>query len=75
MLELEANCHTNWLVISQDSGGYDRRAQDSAQIPDHIQYIHLHNRIVGTRSKSQTKTTENIFVSLLMSELDDKLDK
>lgn len=33
VLELEANCHAHWLVISQHCGGYDRRAQDSAQIP------------------------------------------
>lgn len=40
VLELEANCHANWLVIYQHGGGYDRGAQDSAQIPDNVQYIH-----------------------------------
>lgn len=32
VLELEVNGHANGLVITQNSGGHDRRAQESSQI-------------------------------------------
>lgn len=34
--ELEANCRADRLVVSQHGGGYDRGAQDGAQMPGRV---------------------------------------
>lgn len=43
VLELETNCCANWLVVSQHCGGYDRRAQDGAQIPGYVHKVTHYN--------------------------------
>lgn len=44
------NCCANRLVVSQHCGGYDRRAQNGAQIPGYVHKFTHHN--IDSKSKS-----------------------